>query len=217
MARISLPSSLSIAVYAGTYTALLALVLSRLGSAEVAGLGIGFQVFEGVAFPCYLGVSVAAASLVGRALGAQDRDEAWRVVRTARATGWVLGGAFLLLFLVGNAWLVPWFAEDADVVAATRVYVFALAFSQCHVAVEAVNEKVLLGAGHTRPLFWIGAAGNLMRLPLAWLLAFSLGWGALGVWWAINLTTFGKAYLLWRRVQAETWLDEGLRRAAPAA
>jgi MATE family multidrug resistance protein len=53
----------------------------------------------------------------------------------------------------------------------------------------------LAGAGDTRTVFWYSTPWNILRVPLAWLFAFPLGWGAAGVWWAINITTYAKAIL----------------------
>ncbi|HEX2200693.1 MAG TPA: hypothetical protein VHH93_01540, partial [Gammaproteobacteria bacterium] len=54
---------------------------------------------------------------------------------------------------------------------------------------------------------WYSAPFNLFRIPLAWALAFPLGFGAAGIWWAINLTTYAKAILkgwaAWRGRWAE--------------
>ena len=94
--------------------------------------------------------------------------------------------------------------------AATLEYVRILALSQVFVAAETVNEKVLLGAGFTRPILWIAPLGNVLRLPLGALLAFPVGLGSAGVWWAINLTTVLKAWLFRRRVEAGDWLDHAL-------
>jgi len=210
IARISIPSSLSIAVYSGAYWALLGLVIVELGTEVTAGLGLGFQVFEGVAFPCYLGVSIAGSSLVGRAIGAQDREAAWCVVRSTRKLARGLGLAFALLFFFGGAALAPLFTQDAAVERTTATYVAVLAFSQLWVAIEAANEKVLLGSGHTRPILWISPLGNLLRVPIAWLFALVLGYGAVGVWWAINVTTYLKAWLFWRNVQRGAWLEHSL-------
>ena len=52
---------------------------------------------------------------------------------------------------------------------------------------------MLNGSGATRQTFWSTVPFNLMRVPLAWVLAFPMGMGAAGVWWAINITTFMKA------------------------
>ncbi len=220
IARISAPSSVSIAVYAGVYWAMLGLVLSRLDGSVTAGLGIGFQVFEGAAFPCYLGVSIAGASLVGRALGARDPDAAWSVVRATRLAGRVLGLSWAVVFLGAAPFVVGRFTAAPEVAAQTLLYVRVLAFSQYQVAVESVNERVLIGSGHTRPILWISTLGNLLRVPLAWLFALVFGWAGAGVWWAINVTTWLKAGFLWREVQRGEWLagpPTGARKRFPPA
>ena len=206
--RISAPVSASVAIYALAYWGILAFVLARLGDEVTAGLGIGVQVFEGVAFPCYLGVSMAAAALVGHELGARDRAGALEVVRLARRVGRWLGGGLTLLFFLLGPLLVPVFAEDPGVAREALLYVHIMACSQYWVAVESIHEKVLLGAGRTRAILWIAPIGNLLRIPLCWFAAFTLGAGAAGVWWAICATTYLKAFLFWRKVRQGEWLSE---------
>ena len=215
--RISGPSAASIAFYALAYLALIRLVLTSLGDAALAGLGIGFQVFEGLSFPCYLGLAVAGSSLVGREIGARNEAGVIEVVGSARALGRILGIIFALLFWFVGPHLVQFFTTDPEVARETINYVRILAFSQYWVAVEAVNEKTLLGSGQTRPIMWISMLGNLLRLPLGWICASgTLGImpsamaGAAGVWWSINLTTMLKAYLFWGRVQSGNWLRNAL-------
>ena len=203
---ISAPVSLSIATYAGVYWALLGLVLTRLEPEVTAGLGLGFQLFEGVAFPTYLGVAMASATLVGQRVGARDPEGAREVLHAARWVARVLGGGAALAFAFGAAGLARHFTQDARVLAETVHYVHLLAFSQYFVALQIVDEKSLLGAGYTRPIVWITTSGDLLRVPLALLLALGMGYGASGVWWAINLTTCYKAALLRMVVRKDTWL-----------
>jgi putative MATE family efflux protein len=204
--RIAAPASLSIALYAGVYWALLGLVLARLSPAAVAGLGLGFQVFEGVTYPCFLGVGLAAASLVGQALGGRDPERALEVVRSARLVGRAVGIGAGLAFLCLGRPVGEWFTGDPEVLSELMGYVWVLAFAQYFVSVEAVNERVLLGAGHTRPIPWIAGGGNLVRVPLAYLTAILWGGGPEAVWWSISATTVLKAFLLWREVERRHWL-----------
>lgn len=205
IARIGAPNSLSIAIYSVVYLALYGQVLSRLGTDVMAGLAIGFNVFEGVSFPVYLGVAIAGSSLIGRNLGAAREDLALEAVASTRRVSLLLGIGFSVAFLLLAPVLAPSFTDDAAVVREAVLYVRILALSQIFVALETANEKVLLGAGHTSPIFWISVPMNVARLPLAWVLALTLGFGAPGVWWAINLTSALKAWAFAAMVSSGTW------------
>lgn len=103
--------------------------------------------------------------------------------------GVAFGAAFWLLGPV-----VVWvWAADEGAYQQAALYAVILAWSQPFVALEAWSEGVLGGAGDTRKIFWGSVPFNLLRIPLAWAMASPLGWGAAGVWWAINLTTVLKA------------------------
>ncbi len=206
MSRLGAPISASIGFYALVYVALFRYVIADLGTSTAAGFGIGFNAFESVSYPFFLGVGMAGSSLVGRNLGAGATDEALRAVRSVRLLGRGFGLAFLAIFLVGGPLLTPYFSEYEGVVSEARLYVTLLAFSQPFVAEETVNEKVLYGAGRTRPVFWISTPMNLLRVPLAWFLAIHQGLGPAGVWWAINLTTYAKALGFHFEVRRGLWL-----------
>jgi multidrug resistance protein, MATE family len=205
LVRISTPVSLSIAFYAFVYWALFAFVLSDLGDDVKAGLGIGFQVFEGVAYPTFLGISMAASSLIGHALGARDAAALERTLYVSKCTLLAAGIFFAIAFAVLAEPVAAVFSASEDVQREVVVYVRILALSQIFVAFESLWDKVLTASGHTRALAWIGGLGNLARLPLAWFAVTHLGWGAAGVWWAINLTTVVKSFGLWRVVELGHW------------
>jgi putative MATE family efflux protein len=204
--RLGTPTALSIAVYAGVYFALFALVIGELGRDVGAGFSIGFNVFESVSYPFFLGIAVAGASLVGRCLGANQQDSAWRAVVIVRRIGRVVGLCFALTFWFGAPWIAPWFTDDPGVLAETLSYVSILGWSQLLVSEEAINERVLLGAGHPKAIFWISTLGNGLRIPLALLAATYLGYGAIGVWWVINITTLLKGGLFFLEVQRGYWV-----------
>ncbi len=210
IARIGIPSALSIAIYSAVYFALIRGILAPLGDAVLAGLSIGFNVFEGVAFPIYLGIAVAGSSLVGRNLGAGALEHADQAVRSLRLCALGAGGLFAVAFLVLGPVAVPLFTDDPEVARQTLLYVMVLSASQLFVAFEAVQEKVLMGAGHTAPIFWVSVPGNVLRLPIGYLFAVGLGGGALGVWWAVNLTTVLKAGAYLWIVERKAWRKAAL-------
>ncbi len=191
--RIGAPITVNTLMYAGVYAALLRTTISPLGPEVNAALGIGFSALEGLTYPMFLGVSLGVASLVGRQLGAGHPEEALRAARLGfpMATGLGLGAGALFWF--GAEPLCAPFTHDPVVLDAAITYARILALTQVFVAWESLAEGVLAGAGATRAIFWLSAPINLLRVPLGFALAFPLGWGAAGVWWAINATSVVKA------------------------
>jgi MATE family multidrug resistance protein len=191
--RLGAPIAATTAMYALVYWALLATSISPLGPSVNAGLGVGFGVLEAVAWPVYLGLSVAVASIVGRRLGAGQPDEAWRAVRMLVGPSLGLGVLGGLLFTWIGPWVVHAFAADADAAREGTRYGLILAWSQPFVALEVFAEGVLAGAGDTGKVLWGTVPFNVLRVPLAWALSAPLGFGAACVWWAINATSMMKA------------------------
>lgn len=190
--RVGAPLTVNGIAYAGVYFLVLRTSISPMGPVQNAALGIGFSALEGVSYPMFLGVSLGVSSLVGRHLGAGNPREAARALRVAFPLSTGLGLFAGLTFYFGAEALCSPFTHDPQVLAAAIVYAHALAWTQLFVSWEALAEGVLAGAGDSRAIFWLSAPINAMRVPLGWAMAFPLGLGANGVWWALNLTSMLK-------------------------
>lgn len=191
--RIGAPLAMGTAMYALVYWALLATSVSKMGPEVNAALGIGFSGLEAMSWPLYMGVSVAVSSIIGRALGAGQPEQAWRTIRVVFWPQLLLGTIAGSIFYFFGPDIVGVFAADDEVLQHAALYATILAWSQPFIALEALFEGVMSGAGDTKRVFWGTVPFNIMRVPLAWVLAFPLGWHAAGIWWAINLTTYFKA------------------------
>ncbi len=205
--RLGTPIALATAFYGGVYWLILKTSVSPLGPEVNAALGIGWSALEGVSWPLFHGLSLAAASMVGRYLGAKDLEAAQKIVRLALAPTLILGTLATTIFYFLGSFLTGFFASSDVVHQHATLYAQILAASQIFVALESLAEGVLGGAGDTKAVFWLSSPYNALRVPLSWYWAIHLDWGAAGIWWAICATTVVKALLKAWAVKRGRWLN----------
>ncbi len=205
MVRIGNPIALGILSYALVYWVLLKTSISPLGEPVNAALGIGFSALEGISWPIFAGIMLAASSLVSRQLGANDTEGLNQTLKLTFPTSTILGLMISAIFYWGGETFCGFFTQDPIVLEQAVLYAQILAFSQVFVSWETLSEGILEGAGDTKTVLWFGMPFNLLRIPLSWFLAIYLGWGAFGVWWTINITTYIKALLKMWVVSRGKW------------
>ena len=205
IARIGLPMCWGTLMFAGVYAALLRWVISPLGPAVNAALGIGFSALEGFTWPVFWGFSMSIASIVGRSLGAGRIDDAKHAIRLAFGLMTLSGLMASIVFWFGAVFLCGLFTTDAQVLKEAVLYAHVLAFSQLFIAYEALAEGILSGAGNTHSILYWSAPFNLLRIPFGWLFAIHYGYGAAAVWWVINVSTLLKTLGKWRAVYSGQW------------
>ena len=203
--NVGLPMCLGVLVFAGVYWALLRWVISPLGPAVNAALGIGFSVMEGFTWPVFWGFSMGIASIVGRCLGAGELAKAQQAISLAFRLVTLFGLLASTVFWWGGGLLSGLFTNDKVVLQQAVLYAQVLAFSQLFVAYEALAEGILSGAGKTKAIFYWSAPLNILRIPCCWLFAIHYGYGAAAVWWVINCSTILKALGKWATVLSGRW------------
>lgn len=210
------PSGLQSLAYSAAGLLVMRIVTSTpSGSLGAAALAIGLQI-ESLAFMPGLAFSVAATSLVGRALGAWQLRDAWRAGHAALAVGVAVMSLVATGLFVAAEPLVRAFDPSAHpVVLRDGVsYLRINALAQPVLAVFFVLSGGLRGAGDTRPPLTGTIVGRwLVVLPLAWWWALGLGWGVDGVWWAFVAGLSVQAGLVALRFWRGRWLDVALRRS----
>lgn len=203
--KVGLPMCWGTLVFAGVYWALLRWVISPLGPAVNAALGIGFSVLEGFTWPVFWGFSMGIASIVGRCLGAGEIGKAKHAIQLAFRLVTFFGLLASAVFWWGGEVLSGLFTNDAKVLQQAVLYAQVLAFSQLFVAYEALAEGILSGAGKTKSIFYWSAPLNILRIPCCWLFAIHYGYGAVAVWWVINVSTILKTLGKWSTVISGRW------------
>ncbi|MEM7332445.1 MAG: MATE family efflux transporter [Chloroflexota bacterium] len=166
----------------------------------VAALAIGVQV-ESLAFMPVLGINVAATSLVGQSLGKWQTEEAWRRGNTSMVLG--IGLMILLAtpMIIFAPQIINLFDPSAQPILAEagtaylRINTVVLPFN----AISMVANGAMRGAGDSMPgMIGTIAFRAVTAVALAYLLAFPLGFGSNGVWWALAISVvLNGIYMLW--------------------
>ena len=162
-------------------------ITAEFGAEALAGYAIGIRVILFAILPAW-GLSNAAATMVGQALGAGDPDRAEASVWVAAKMDLVFLGAIGLLFLAFAPAIVSLFGGtgEASAYAVDCLRIVAAGFP--FYAYGMVVTAAFNGAGAV----WTPTVINLFcfwlwEIPLAWVLAYTFDFGPNGVFAAIAI------------------------------
>ena len=198
MVRIGFPIGLQLWIEFMAFSVALLLV-GMLGTIPLAGHQIALML-AALTYMVPLGVSAAAAVLVGHAVGRGDPEAARRQAGAALACG-VGFMSVTALILIGFApWLARAFTPDPRILAAAAILIPIAGVFQVFDGIQGVSGGVLRGAGDTRVPMLANLAGYaVVGLPPGAWLCFRQSWGAPGIWWGLSAGLAAVALLLgWR-------------------
>jgi putative MATE family efflux protein len=162
-------------------------ILATFGSTALAGYTIGLRIIVFALLPSW-GMSNAASTMVGQALGARKPDRAERAVWLAGFYNMCFLGVIGLLFVLFAPHIVALFTADARVAAYAVDCLRIVAAGFLFYAYGMVINASFNGAGDTLSptllnffCFW------MFEIPLAYLLARRMGMGPRGVFIAMML------------------------------
>jgi putative MATE family efflux protein len=210
---IGVPSGVQGMFRNGSRLLVLGIVTStEVGTYGAAALSIGFQV-ESLIFMPGLALNVAATTLVGQALGSWQTEEARLRGNMAIALGLAVMSVLAIPIIIFAPAIIRLFDPSSHpVLLATgtayfRINTVVLPLS----ALAMVANGALRGAGDSVPgLISTMVTRALISVSLAWVLAFPVGMGSLGVWIALAVGVVLEAiYMSWRW-RGDTWLQVAL-------
>lgn len=179
--RISLPNSVQQLFFACGLTALFWIV-GKVGTTELAAANVLINLTLVALLPA-MGLGLAAASLVGQALGRGDAEDAacwgWDVVKLGVLLLFCLGLPYLLLPdpILGT------FLKDAETLAVARGPLRLIGATITLEAFGMVLMNALLGAGDARRVMVVSVVTQwVLFLPVAYLVGVVLRKGLLGIW-----------------------------------
>jgi putative MATE family efflux protein len=162
-------------------------IISTYGSQALAGYTIGVRLIMFAMLPSW-GMSNAAATMVGQALGANNPERAERAVWRAVAYNTVFLSVIGLVFVFAAAPIVGIFTSDVVVAGYATDCLRTVSYGFLLYAGGMVLTQAFNGAGDT----WTPTVLNLVafwlfEIPLAYFLAKTLGMGPHGVFLSITI------------------------------
>jgi len=184
--RLSGSGFLQILIDTSSYIGLVR-VISTFGSDALAGYTIGIRTVIFAILPAW-GLSNAAATMVGQALGAGKPDRAEQAVWTASKYNAIVLGVVGVLFVVFAPQIVAIYTADAGVVPYAIDCLRIVSTGFVFFAYGLVFTQSFNGAGDTWTPTWINLGCFwAWQIPLAWLLAMRWRMGPRGVFIAMTV------------------------------
>ncbi len=180
------------------------IMMGWIGEVELAAHGIALQL-TALMFMFHVGMSEGVTIRASRHYGARNAGELRRGAKTAYAVSLGFGVFVVALYLSIPTYLVGLFIDPTDpardaVLALGVVLLMLSALFQFVDAAQIVALAVLRGVQDTRVPMWLAGISYWgIGIPASYVMAFQLGWGAVGLWLGLTVGLGTAAVLLgWR-------------------
>jgi len=164
-------------------------ISAEFGSEVLAGYAIAFRIIMFTILPSW-GLANAAATLVGQNLGADHPERAEKSVWNSALYNLIFLGFIAIVFMVWAKVFVGFFSSEPEVIEVGAIALRYISFGYIFFAYGMVIGQAFNGAGDTKTptimnffCFWC------FEVPLAYLLAHTLGFGPKGIFSAIAIAS----------------------------
>jgi putative MATE family efflux protein len=156
-------------------------IVGSLGASAVAAVGTGSRVFF-VLQAVLMAITAGTTTLVARAWGAGDRQEAARVTRASFLLCTALALVLMVPAFVFADTLVRLFRLDEETMQQAASFIRWISLFSAAFAISAVLSTALRAAGDVRTPLWVGALTNVVNVVLVYSLVYGkLGFPRMGV------------------------------------
>lgn len=187
------------------FFAIINLLMARTASTYGGHIGLmtmtaGGQI-EAIAWNTSQGFSTALSTFVAQNYAARKKERLLSAYHTTLKMTMIFGLFCTLLFVFFGSELFSLLVPEREAYISGGHFLRIDGYSMAFMMLEITMQGLFYGTGRTIPPAIISVSFNILRIPLAILLASS-GLGILGVWWAISIssTIKGIVAFVWFRI-----------------
>ncbi len=204
--KISYPGAVEQALMQGAFIAI-GIFVALLDTDREASFRILVNL-ESISFMPAVGLSIAAATLVGKALGEKDLKKAVQTGYAASVVGILWGIIMGLVFLLWPDVLVKAFTEKTEIIVLSASVMFALGLNQPFLNFMIVMSGALRGAGDTRNVMLITTMRLwLVLVPFSYIFVILMEQGLVGVWYAEMASFIVFSTVIFLRFHNQKWVN----------
>lgn len=180
-------------------------VIASLGTAAFAAHQISLNA-ESISYMPGFGIAVAATTIVGQNLGAENPEGAEKGTVEAWKIGLMIMGFMGLIFLIFPEKLISLYTADQEIIYRASLNLRIIAFSQISMGTHFIFAGALRGAGDTKAVFYSTAISTwIFRLLLGYILVHPLGLGLVGAWSAMVIDWTVRGIYVFYRFRQGKW------------
>lgn len=164
------------------------IIVAKLGQSVLAGYIIANRIIMFTALPAW-GIANAAGVLTGQNLGAELPERAEQSVWKAGSFNLAYLGIMSLMVYFFGEYIVSWFTQDQAVSGYSFQYLQFMAIAYLFFGFTMVISRSLNAAGNVNTVTLLYMLMFFVtQIPLAYLLAIVLNWGAAGIFIGITIS-----------------------------
>jgi putative MATE family efflux protein len=206
MFRIGIPAGIDMAMWSFASIIFTWMILS-FGTLGYSGFQIGLRA-ESMAYMPAFGFGIAATTLAGQYLGAKNEEQAKQAVLASTYLCLIFMAVVGLVFILLPEYIAMVFTSSREVESWAALYLFIIGFSEPALGAFFTIAGGMRGAGYTKVPMLINFVSLIgIRILLAYVLGFVLGWGLLGIWVGTTIETFIRAAVIYAVFRKGTWMN----------
>jgi len=189
---IGLPGALQSGLFT-VFSMVIGRIVANWGPIPIAAQKVGSQI-EAISWLTAGGFSTALSTYVGQNYGAGKYERIGKGVRTTIYLAALLGTFTTLILIFAREPLMRIFVSEPETIEVGKQYLLILGYSQLFMCAEITMSGAFSGIGRTYLPNMVSIILTGARIPLALVLARTLGLD--GIWWSISISSILKGILL---------------------